>query len=71
MSFLDSFLMKSLFIGRWFFGAFVGSRWTAHGLVLRKVLPHSGPWTYASRRGESLYRGAETTQSVNNAMIQA
>ena len=70
MSFLDTFLMKSLFIVQWFFRVFVGSRWTAHGLVLRKVLPHSGLGTYSSRRGESLCRGSETTQPMNNAMIQ-
>jgi len=47
-----------------------GSRWTVHGLVLRKVLPHSGLGTYASRRGGSLCRGTETTQPSKKAMIQ-
>ena len=47
----------------------VGSRWTVHGFVLRKVLPRSGLGIYASGRGESLCRGEETTQPMDHAMI--
>ena len=46
-----------------------GSRWTTHGVMLRKVLPHSGLGNHASGRGESLCRGTETTQPMNYAMI--
>ena len=37
--------------------------------LLRKVLPRSGLGNHASGRGESLCRGAETTQLKDNAMI--
>ena len=49
----------------------VGERLTVdtYGVLLRKVLAHSESGNRVSGRGESPCRGAETTQSVGNAMI--